>query len=228
MCRLWKRCAGVGGFEIGYNACVADEYGTASTRFRYETERVKGSRFVADVAPASTPAQAEQFVAEVRAAFPDASHHCWAWRIGAAFRSSDDGEPGGSAGRPILMQIDGHALSHLVVVVTRWFGGTKLGVGGLMRAYGGAAGQALDRTPTHTVQVTRRLRVTHPYECSGVVEGLLNAAALVAVAQDYGAAVTFELDVPVRSLESLRRELVDRTSGKADVQLLEDEADPEA
>jgi putative IMPACT (imprinted ancient) family translation regulator len=78
-----------------------------------------------------------------RVASRDATHNCWAWRIGAQYRFSDDGEPGGSAGRPILAAIDGQGLDRVAVVVTRWYGGIKLGVGGLARAYGGCAAECL-------------------------------------------------------------------------------------
>src|SRR3546814_18000784 len=76
---------------------------------------------------------------------PDATHNCWAWRIGDDYRSNDDGEPAGTAGRPILAAIDGQGMDRVVVVVTRWFGGIKLGAGGLVRAYGGTAAECLRR-----------------------------------------------------------------------------------
>jgi uncharacterized YigZ family protein len=113
---------------------------------RHESAPVKGSRFVASVRPVGSEAEARAFHTSVAAEMPDASHHCWAWRIAAPVidRAGDDGEPGGSAGRPILAQLSGRDLVDTAVVVSRWFGGTKLGVGGLVRAYGGAAGEALD------------------------------------------------------------------------------------
>ena len=161
---------------------------------------------------------AEAFIERVRAEFASATHNCWAYRVGPAgeaFRSSDAGEPSGSAGRPILLQIEGHDLTDTAVVVTRWFGGTKLGVGGLMRAYGGAAGQTLDRAPVETVVVTRRIEVEHPYDCSGAVQGLLAARRLEPTESDYGAAVKLVLEVPERDLAEFTRELLDRTAGRA-------------
>src|SRR5690606_37193470 len=96
---------------------------------------VKHSRFIANAAPVSSPAEALDYLSEV--AVRDATHNCWAWRIGGDYRSSDDGEPAGTAGRPILAAIDGHGYDQVMVVVTRWYGGIKLGAGGLVRAYGG-------------------------------------------------------------------------------------------
>ncbi|MCA9000417.1 MAG: YigZ family protein, partial [Planctomycetes bacterium] len=104
-----------------------ESFRTASRAFRYEPDKVKGSRFIADVAPALNGEEAEAFVRTIREEFPDASHHCYAWRCGVEgkdHRANDDGEPSGSAGKPILAQIEGHELTQIVVVVTRYFGGT--------------------------------------------------------------------------------------------------------
>ena len=104
-------------------------------------EEVKKSRFLAQAAPVESPEQALAFVRQV--SDPSATHNCWAYRIGQDYRFNDDGEPGGTAGRPILQAIEGQGIDRAVVVVTRWFGGVKLGAGGLVRAYGGAAAECL-------------------------------------------------------------------------------------
>ena len=195
-----------------------ETYTTLEAEFRHEIDKIKGSRFIASLAPARDEAAAEAFLDRVRREFPDARHHCFAWRLGAdggRFRSSDDGEPSGSAGKPILMQLEGHELSDLVCVVTRWFGGTKLGVGGLMRAYGGAAGMACDRAPLREVTITRTVQVTHPYECSGAVKGLLSQFELEPLDAQYDAEVRFRLEVPIGRLEEFLVELSDRTAGRS-------------
>ena len=145
-------------------------------------------------------------------------------RDGELFRSSDDGEPGGSAGRPILQQVEGHELTELVIVVTRWFGGTKLGVGGLMRAYGGAAGQTLDRAPLATVVITRRLIVEHPYECSSAVSALFSARSIEPVAANYDVDVRLELLLPEDDVQGFCDELRNCTSARAAVTFPDDEA----
>ncbi|PLC54096.1 thymidylate synthase [Pollutimonas nitritireducens] len=104
-------------------------------------EEIKKSRFTVFAAAAQSPAQALQFVAAHRVA--EATHNCWAYRIGSEYRFSDDGEPGGTAGRPILKAIEGQQYDRVAVLVVRWFGGIKLGPGGLIRAYGGTAAQCL-------------------------------------------------------------------------------------
>jgi uncharacterized YigZ family protein len=111
-------------------------------------EEIRKSRFLANAAPVSDAVQALDFVQRVGDL--TATHNCWAYRIGQEYRFNDDGEPGGTAGRPILQAIEGQSCDRVVVVVTRWFGGTKLGAGGLVRAYGGTAAECLrraDRVP---------------------------------------------------------------------------------
>jgi uncharacterized YigZ family protein len=102
---------------------------------------IKKSRFIGQAAPISGEEDAKAFLAEV--SDPAANHNCWAWRLGQSYRFSDDGEPSGTAGKPILQAIDGQDLDGVVVVVTRFFGGILLGSGGLVRAYGGTAAQML-------------------------------------------------------------------------------------
>jgi uncharacterized YigZ family protein len=104
-------------------------------------QEVRKSRFLANAATVSTADAAFAFVSAV--AHADATHNCWAYRVGQRYRFNDDGEPAGTAGKPILQAIDGQGLDEVVVVVTRWFGGIKLGAGGLMRAYGGCAAECL-------------------------------------------------------------------------------------
>lgn len=199
---------------------MIEEYRAPAGVIEHETDKVKGSRFIARVGFAADAEDAERFVAAMRADHRDASHHCYAYRLApesGAFRANDAGEPGGSAGRPILQQIEAHGLHHTVVVVARWFGGVKLGVGGLIRAYGGAAAEALAMTPVRVVRVTRQLVVTFPYEVSGAVQGALAAAGLVPVASEYGETVTLTLEVPVGAVARAMEELRDRTSGVAQV-----------
>jgi uncharacterized YigZ family protein len=119
---------------------------TVATASRHEGEQIKGSRFIVDIVSVAAESDARDALSAIAAEFADASHHCWAWRMATPSieRASDDGEPSGSAGRPILAQLAGRDLVDTAAIVTRYFGGTKLGVGGLVRAYGGAVGEALD------------------------------------------------------------------------------------
>ncbi|MBT2145110.1 MULTISPECIES: YigZ family protein [unclassified Rhodanobacter] len=118
-------------------------------------EEIRKSRFLALAAPVESTEQALAFVREV--GDPTATHNCWAYRIGQDYRFNDDGEPGGTAGRPILQAIEGQEMDRVAVVVTRWFGGIKLGAGGLVRAYGGTAAECLRRAERVPIVAMARL-----------------------------------------------------------------------
>ena len=198
---------------------------SVADRSQFHLDPIKGSRFIATVAPAATEGDALAVVEDVRAEFSDARHHCWAYRLReqSRSRSSDDGEPGGSAGRPTLAQIDGHGLEDVVVVVTRYFGGVKLGVGGLIRAYGGCAGKALDTANIVTVIAMTDLTVTHAYPDTAPVDAIIGQEGLTRKDADYGADVTVVLAVALEDLDRIRRAFTDATSGRAQ---LASSADP--
>lgn len=113
---------------------------TLAAAYTYE-EDIKKSRFQALAAVVENEQQVKDFLAQHKDL--SASHQCWAWKIGHTVRFNDDGEPSGTAGRPILATIEGNELTNVMVMVNRWYGGIKLGTGGLVRAYGGCAGQCL-------------------------------------------------------------------------------------
>ena len=104
-------------------------------------EEIRKSRFITLAAPISNARQAQEFIEQH--SDHNASHNCWAWKLGDQYRSSDDGEPGGTAGRPILSAIEAQDCDQVVVLVIRWYGGIQLGTGGLARAYGGGANKCL-------------------------------------------------------------------------------------
>ena len=145
---------------------------TLATRATHLLE-VKHSRFLAHAAPVDSAFAALAFLDE--ASDRDATHNCWAWRIGQDYRSSDDGEPAGTAGRPILAAIDGQGFDRVVVVVTRWYGGIKLGAGGLVRAYGGAAAECLRTSPRVALVETRELQLQAGFDDLGAVHAALAA-----------------------------------------------------
>lgn len=190
---------------------------TVAAPHRHEIERVRGSRFVADVAPAETEAAALEVVAAARAREPTATHHCWAFHLedGRA-RSSDDGEPGGAAGPPILQRIDGAGLVDVVVVVTRYFGGTKLGRGGLIRAYGTAAAAVLADAPLVERPPLTTVTLSHGYDLSGPVEGVLAAYGAVVVDADYGADIGLRVSLPRAAAAAFAAAIRDATAGRVD------------
>jgi len=137
-------------------------YRTLARRALHE-DVVRASRFVALAVPLEAGAGVEPLLSAQRAALTSASHHVWALRRGDELRWSDDGEPAGSAGRPVLEVVLKRDLDHVAIVVSRVFGGTKLGVGGLARAYAGAAARALDAAGERLVETRERWLVRLPY-----------------------------------------------------------------
>jgi len=134
---------------------------------------VKHSRFLARAAAVAGADEAMAWLQSV--GVPEATHNCWAFRTGRVYRSSDDGEPAGTAGRPILAAIDGQGLDQVLVVVTRWFGGIKLGAGGLVRAYGGAAAECLRTAERVPLVVYVEPSLDFRFEDTGLVHAALAA-----------------------------------------------------
>ncbi|KGM52399.1 hypothetical protein N792_04720 [Lysobacter concretionis Ko07 = DSM 16239] len=188
---------------------------TLADRVRHETE-VKHSRFLALAAPVESPEAALAFVAEV--GDPAATHNCWAYRIGDLYRSSDDGEPAGTAGRPILSAIDGQGFDQVVVVVTRWFGGIKLGAGGLVRAYGGCAAECLRTAPRRELVEFVDCTIAFGFADTGAVHAALAAHGADKLDEQFDATGSrLQLRLPADRLEALREQLRDATRDRARV-----------
>ncbi|WP_165985819.1 YigZ family protein [Streptomyces sp. YIM 98790] len=194
-----------------------DRYLTVAGESVHETE-VNRSRFRCTLAPANTVAEAEEFIARVRARHPDATHNCWAYVIGAdaaVQRSSDDGEPGGTAGPPMLQMLLRRGMRCTAAVVTRYFGGVRLGAGGLIRAYGGAVGEALDAAGTVTRRRMRRAVITVGHDRAGKLENELRAAGHPVHSVTYGSRVTIETALPGSAAGAFLAWLADATAGTA-------------
>ena len=180
-------------------------------------QEIRKSRFLAIACPVENEAEAKARLAEI--SDPGANHNCWAWRIGQAYRFSDDGDPSGTAGKPILQAIDGQALDRTLVVVTRWFGGILLGSGGLMRAYGGTAALCL-RAAAKTEYVERTsLSVSLDFSDLALVKARLAALPGLLIDEeifhDSGARLFFR--IPAERAEETSRLIVDLTSGRAEI-----------
>lgn len=196
---------------------MQEEYVTVAGEGVHETE-VGRSRFVCALAPAATEEEARAFVARVRAEHPGATHNCWAYVIGADAglqKSDDDGEPGGTAGLPMLQMLTRRGVRCAVAVVTRYFGGTKLGAGGLIRAYGGAVGEALDAVGTRVRRKYRLVTVTVDHQRAGRLENDLRSGGRSVRDVTYGAEVAVELALPEGDLDAFRAWLADSTAGTA-------------
>lgn len=183
----------------------------------HETE-INRSRFRCALAPCADEEAAQAFVARVRAEHPAANHNCFAYVIGAdaaVQRASDDGEPGGTAGPPILQMLMRREVRYTAAVVTRYFGGVKLGAGGLIRAYGGVVGEALDRVGTRVVRRLRLVTVTVGHDRAGRLENDLRATGCDVREVRYGDAVVLDVALADADVAAFRGRLADLTAGTA-------------
>jgi uncharacterized YigZ family protein len=193
----------------------SDEYTTLRARARAALT-VRGSRFLAEAVPVHEKDECDEVLRGLRKEYFDATHHCFAYRLGPdgmQFRTNDGGEPAGSAGKPILAAIDGAELMGVIVVVTRYFGGTKLGVGGLARAYRQAAGLALAAGERLTRYLCDVLPVSFPHACVGPVMRAVNASGGRIASSRYGLEVHMEIEIRRTRTEGLRTALLEGTSG---------------
>jgi uncharacterized YigZ family protein len=193
-------------------------YPIPAARVRFQ-ETISRSRFITTVAAAATPEQARGLVAAVRAEFPDATHHCYAYVAGppgstAQIGMSDDGEPGGTAGRPILAVLLGSGVGDVVAVVTRYFGGTKLGTGGLVRAYGGGVRAALAELPLREKVTLRALQLSGAYHWISALDRLLPSYEAQVNARTFDSDVTWHVTVPEERLDALVAALVELSRGE--------------
>ncbi|HKJ92966.1 MAG TPA: YigZ family protein [Longimicrobiales bacterium] len=196
-----------------------EPYPIPAARHRVE-QSVRRSRFITTMAHAATADDARAVIDEVRAEFPDATHNCWAFAAGppgatTAIGMSDDGEPHGTAGRPLLEALLHSGVGEVVAVVTRYFGGVKLGKGGLARAYAGGVTQALDTLPRTRRVVRARVRVAVDYAILEPLRRLAQQRDARIEAEDFAATVSVRLAVPVSELQHFRSALADLTAGQA-------------
>jgi uncharacterized YigZ family protein len=191
---------------------------------------VERSRFIATLAHAASAEAARSFIDHVREEFPDATHHCWAYVAGPpgdtrSIGMSDAGEPHGTAGRPMLDVLLHSGTGEIATVVTRYYGGVKLGKGGLVRAYGGVVQHALVELPT-TLRVARDVvEITVGYADVEVLRRLLADHSAEVQNERYEGDVTYIAALPRRLRIAFARELADRTAGRGRVKELQDEED---
>ncbi|WP_371796617.1 YigZ family protein [Streptomyces sp. NBC_01718] len=200
---------------------MQEQYRTVARAGVHETE-INRSRFICALAPAATEQEAQDFVARIRREHPTATHNCFAYVIGAdasVQKASDDGEPGGTAGAPMLQMLMRREMRYVAAVVTRYYGGVKLGAGGLIRAYGGVVGEALDELGTITRQRFRLATITVGHQRAGRLENDLRATALAVREVRYAEAVIIEIGLPDSDVERFRSWLADATAGEALLEL---------
>jgi len=182
---------------------------------------VRKSRFLARAQPIRSQQEAMAFLtAQI---LPDASHHCWAYRLGDVYRFHDDGEPGGTAGRPILQAIDGQQCDRVVVLVVRWFGGVKLGTGGLVRAYGGTAAQCLRLAEKIVLVDTVGMDCACPFADAALVRSRLPGFEARIVQEDFNAqGARWRLELPRAQVADFMQAFLQFTRGQGKAWITDD------
>jgi len=192
-----------------------DEFLTIAHPVQLET-RVQSSRFLSLALPIQGRKDVDECLAARRKKLHDATHHCYAYRLGVKgedFRANDDSEPNGSAGKPILAAIDKFSLTNVLVVVTRYFGGKKLGVGGLVRAYGGAAEEVLASSEKVKRLIVLPVHATFPHGFIGQVMHVVESMGAKIHDTSYDEDVHLEIHIRRTLAENLKERLIASTSG---------------
>ena len=217
MSRRWVRAA-----RAVIRVAGTDRYPVPAAEHQVE-EVIRRSRFITTVGRAGSAQDAERFIARVREKYDDATHNCWAYAAGPPGSTtqvgmSDAGEPHGTAGRPMLEALLHSGLGEIVAVVTRYYGGVKLGKGGLQRAYSGGAKLALETVP-RAERVTRStLSVELEYSALDAVRRVATELDVAIVGEEYTDVVQLEVGVPIARVAEFRSRVADITSGGADVE----------
>jgi uncharacterized YigZ family protein len=195
-----------------------EEYFQTITGAAEAALKIKGSRFLSYAAPIAQREEAERFLAALHKRYFDATHHCYAWRLGygtgESSRFADDGEPSGTAGKPILQVITGRDLTNLIIVVVRYFGGTKLGTGGLVRAYTDAAALVLDHAAIRQIWLTRPLELVVGYDHLNTLMKLIDRHGAIVEESEYGGEVRMKLALRLQEAEPFCAAAVDLTHGQ--------------
>lgn len=180
-------------------------------------EEIRKSRFLAQAVFLPSAEQAPELIAQLST--PNVSHNCWAWRCGDQYRFTDDGEPGGTAGRPILAAIENQQFDQVLIVVTRWYGGIQLGTGGLARAYGGCANQVL-QTASSEELVPQTILTGHcPYTYLDIFKVRIAEAGGVINSEDFDAeGAVLNVAVPDAQVAILQNMLSEATRGVSSLQ----------
>ena len=189
----------------------------------YRTEEtIKRSKFIATVANASTEKDAKAFISRIKNEFPDATHNCWAYVAGppgdtARVGMSDDGEPHATAGKPMLSVLLHSGIGEIVAVVTRYFGGTKLGTGGLVRAYAGSVKNALAGLPVKEKRDVVSLTAVIDYSKITVVKQMIESFDAEIIEETYAAEVSFEIELPKTNENRFIRAVTNLTGGEVGI-----------
>jgi uncharacterized YigZ family protein len=196
-----------------------ESYYTIGKIYGPEEIKEKGSRFLAYLYPVATAAEIDSIIGKLRKKYHEASHVCFAFRLGKGteeyFRCNDDGEPNATAGLPIYNEIKSKEYLNVLAVVIRYFGGTKLGTGGLARTYAAAARKVIGKATTSTVRITKEISLEFPYVFTGEIMKIIHRFALDIIKQEYtDRGVLINLAVPVARMKEVEKILTDISKGQ--------------
>ena len=188
------------------------------TQKNHYQEEIKKSRFICLASPVFSSEEAMKFIEDN--SDPGANHNCWAWKVGNDYRFNDDGEPSGTAGKPIYSAIDHQELTNVVVLVIRWFGGVKLGTGGLCRAYGGVAAKCLNDTPQEEIVAKVDASVEFPYDMIKQIYHFLEENSLPKLSEEYTQdGIRISTELIEAEVDLLKEKLQNFSSGKLNFNL---------
>lgn len=191
---------------------------------RFSTEiRISNSRFIATIAPAFSVAEAKAFIREINKLYADATHNVPVYQIGSGSsviaHSSDNGEPSGTAGRPALSVLAGSGLGDAVLVITRYFGGTKLGTGGLVKAYSESARSAIQAVPKARKVAVHHCQISCPYNLYEQIIRILRNAGSKIDQEEFTEQVSIQFSIPANVYELLAGQIIDFSKGQISVQI---------
>lgn len=180
--------------------------------------KIKGSKFISQAIPCANEIEAEEILGSVRNKYHDATHHCFAYRVGVGkgmkSRYSDAGEPSGTAGRPIFDQIKGRELTNLIVVVTRYFGGIKLGTGGLTHAYSDSGREAIEKAGIIEKYIVDRVAIVVQFSDYNSIERLIHRYEAKVLSSDFTDIVRLTTEMRLSRIDEFKKSLIDATSGR--------------
>lgn len=196
---------------------MSDQAAYQPLSYLQHQNKIKASRFIAEIFPVHTQEEIESHIQEVKKREYTANHHCFAWRLGTGdreqWRVSDDGEPSGTAGKPIYQVLVGAALTNILVIVTRYFGGTKLGKGGLIRAYGGVVQEAIPELRKEAYISLMTLECQCDFEHSNLVYRLIESHGADIKDQEYAEGVKILIDIRADDADKFAWELHELSHG---------------
>ncbi|MDQ1354952.1 MAG: hypothetical protein QG657_5261 [Acidobacteriota bacterium] len=198
---------------------MIETFFTVDGTFGPEEIKEKGSRFISYLYPVESKEAADAVITGLRKKYYDSTHVCFAYRLGKGeelyVRFNDDGEPSGTAGLPIYNEIKSKGYFNVLVAVVRYFGGVKLGTGGLTRAYGQAAAKVLNISKQITIHIKQKISLSFPFHFTGEIMQIVNRFSLDILKQEYSAdGIHMQLDVSVGKIDEVTKLVIERSSGK--------------